>query len=94
MNKRKDLYPDAQKIIPWRIPEAFGKSIFIEAYVDANHDRKIIIRARILELSYMSIMHPPFVIVRVRINLNLQVLGQSLLYLKLRHRLLSILDIS
>ena len=33
----KDLYPNAQEMMPRHMPEALGKYVVIKAYVDANH---------------------------------------------------------
>ena len=37
LDKWKDFYPDAYKMMPRNIPEALGKYVVIKAYVDANH---------------------------------------------------------
>ena len=37
LNDWKDLYPNAQEIMPSNMPEALGKYVVIKYYVDANH---------------------------------------------------------
>ena len=37
LDEWKDLYSDAQEMIPRHMPEALGKYVAIKAYVDDNH---------------------------------------------------------
>ena len=44
LNEWKDLYPNAQEIVPRHIPEALGNYVVIKYYVDANHASKMVNR--------------------------------------------------
>ena len=37
LDEWKEFYPDAQEIIPRHMPEALGKNVAIQDYVDANY---------------------------------------------------------